>query len=660
MVVSEICLSKILSTRTYNLCTKNCLANLDDIMKYYEINNNFYHLENFGRRSNNELVDLCVKYMNTDYRESLLKNDKIIFSNIISELSENKKNIINNYIGKLFNELSVRSQNGLNYFLEKKINVININSKVLSSNNFNFNLIQNIGAKSSIELDAFFQKIKNIITEINNSDDYEKTDEKKLVYDKLFPSLRIPEDKVSELKSIIKLIDYLFYQETFFNEIENLIFYNTFNIYRDHKYIDNQQLAESVNLSIESIRVKKIMILKKLYEKLEFIINIDDEIIKLVGIDLGIEFIKIDESKLDIINETYNTKFSKEFIFLILYIIFSNDYEMIFDSDFILNKSVYNKKKYRPKNYYLIKKNNVATFNFKSFLYELNLILLGENKNKFELDLNLFLKRFSKNNIHEVQSINNKIACKLIVEEFDIKISKNNTIIIERNTPKLNLEFAIEILNKIGEPTKLETIYNNMINENPNIKINQQYLRTKLNRSDEIIHFGRSSTFGLKKWEKEKSYLKGGTIRELISELLLINNRPIHIKDIYKFIIKYRPNTNIKSIKTNISLSNKFIKFQNNYIGLSSNKYHENYYDKSETDKNISEIINENAKTIFNNISNEIINGKSEFSSLLKKMILENKILESIQLCSENYNTNNIELNFKDYFIIINEIKKLL
>lgn len=42
----------------------------------------------------------------------------------------------------------------------------------------------------------------------------------------------------------------------------------------------------------------------------------------------------------------------------------------------------------------------------------------------------------------------------------------------------------------------------------------------------------------------------------------------------------------------------------------------------------------------------------------IKNLINENKIIDSIQLCFEKYNPYFKELNFKDYFVIINEIKK--
>ena len=127
-----------------------------------------------------------------------------------------------------------------------------------------------------------------------------------------------------------------------------------------------------------------------------------------------------------------------------------------------------------------------------------------------------------------------------------------------------------------------------------------------------------------------------------------------NVKIIYKHVIKYRPDTNLKSIKTNIYLCNEFIKFPNNLIGLNSKKYKINYNKKIESDIKVSEIINEDVKLIFNKILNEIKIGKSEFSLLLKKNILDSKVLEAIQLCHENYNKNSIELNFKDYLSIIN------
>ena len=96
-------------------------------------------------------------------------------------------------------------------------------------------------------------------------------------------------------------------------------------------------------------------------------------------------------------------------------------------------------------------------------------------------------------------------------------------------------------------------------------------------KRDLFIYFGRTSTYGLRKWEAEFESIKGGTIRSIVAEILLPLRVPLHVDEITGQVRRYRKNTNAKSIAVNISLdrSGTFTIFGNSYIGLNSKDYGE-------------------------------------------------------------------------------------
>lgn len=659
MTISKISLSNRLSSRSYNICIDNELFDINSIVNFFLINKNFYKLKNCGRRSNNELVDFCNEYINDCNLDDLScqKNNNSL-SNIILKLSEGQIKLLNDCIKKMFDELSVRSQNALSSYLTNKIDLFEIYNKILNLNDFKFNSIQKVGLKSEIELNSFVLRLINLINELSTKNEISlKILKKKLFFEKLFPTLTTPENLLEE-NSIIELIDYLLYQDAFFDKNENFIFNNTFNIYKNSNVISKQEISSILDISEERVRQLKIYCLQNLPIRMEFIKLFDVNLLlqKFEITDIG-DIIIIDDLKLTDLNNELNTKFSNDFLFFIIYILCSEEFEILREDDFILNKLHKNKKKsHNWKNYYLIRKKNIDTFDFLLMLNDINSILNKKNNRKYELDLYSYLINFSKVDCVKDDSTALQIASKIIVKEFGVNISNNNTLIIERNTEKLISEYAVEILEKLGRPSKLKDIYNIYSTINSNFSNNINSFQVSINRSDEIINIGKNGTYSLKKWKKEKNNIKYFSIRDIVYEMLLSSNEPIHLFEIYKFIIKHKPLTSIRSIKTNIKIGKKFIVFPNNYIGLSSKKYNSNKINFNKingTYFSISNLQKFNHQTI-----DEIID------FFYSKFSYDKKQVEYILNCKINNNEiiklNNkliINKNFNESVDLVNEVK---
>ncbi len=61
MTIDEIYKNTDISVRSYNLCMYNNISSLDVLLEYYNNNKSFEKLRNCGRKSNEELIEVCEK-----------------------------------------------------------------------------------------------------------------------------------------------------------------------------------------------------------------------------------------------------------------------------------------------------------------------------------------------------------------------------------------------------------------------------------------------------------------------------------------------------------------------------------------------------------------------------------------------------------------------
>jgi hypothetical protein len=170
-----------------------------------------------------------------------------------------------------------------------------------------------------------------------------------------------------------------------------------------------------------------------------------------------------------------------------------------------------------------------------------------------------------------------KVICEsLLFNEFDLIVNSSGYLEFERNTFKQLHEYFYEILDENSKPMTVEEIEKAMNEKYPEVIRPNMSVRGSLAKdSNMFIYFGRTSTYGLKKWESEQENLKGGTIRGLVEEYLTGFETPKHISEIMEYVLKYRPDTNEKSVVTSLKVEEKkgFVFFSGNYFGLKSKNY---------------------------------------------------------------------------------------
>jgi hypothetical protein len=97
-------------------------------------------------------------------------------------------------------------------------------------------------------------------------------------------------------------------------------------------------------------------------------------------------------------------------------------------------------------------------------------------------------------------------------------LDADENIKFRRNTKKQVIEYVYEILEERNEPLTIYELFDFIEKKYPNVSKSAEALRGSCQKDSKLIFFGRSSTYGLKKWEDELKILK-----EVQSEILLKN-----------------------------------------------------------------------------------------------------------------------------------------
>ena len=581
MTIREIYYSENISVRSFNVCNDNRLKDLNAILKHYREHKTFGNLRNCGRKSNEELTDLCVKYI--DYGGSQIVKPRKLEKQLITTISSfnrTQREIVNSFIEINSNNLSNRSKNAITSFLNGNLKIRNISERILTNDRFNFQDIKNVGTKTVTELKSFIHTITEFIenvAKVENENDLVAL-RNRFFIEKTFSISSIPNEML-ESQSIFSLVDFLISENAIFEKNESVIFQKAFKIFDNQLELTLDEIAEEINISRERVRQIRKGILENLFNNLQFVKNIEDDLYQKYGIDQNQKLINIDDQLNNQINEVNNTNFSIEFNTIIIYSYISDKFDLVGEIEDVLQPKYFNSRdRHNWDNFYLVKNQLTNKFDFNNFTNDVDKRINTRNELTYSFHFKSYLNNFFKNEDNSLISVVFPVAERIINQEFDLIIDLDDNIVFKRNTVKQVSEYAIDALEKLGLPSKIEDIYKLIELNYPEITKSQVALRGSLQRTPEIIYFGRSSTYGLKKWEIEKEGIKGGTIKDIIFEYLQNNTNPIHILELLNEVHKYRDKTNARNIITNLKLDPQklFIIFNQSFIGLSGKKYNSN------------------------------------------------------------------------------------
>jgi hypothetical protein len=590
MTIDEIYKKEEISVRSYHVCKYNELNSISDLKKYYYKNKSFEKLRNCGRKSNEELIEICNKYPD-DYfenKEIEVKKENPLKS-IISNLTRVQREVINSFIFVNTNSLSVRSKNAVSLHLKNNLKVKNFTEKVLLSESFNVQNIKNVGAKCVPEIEIYISIIKDFIFEVNQTRDekYLIALKNKFLIQKTFDIPLVPSE-ILESESIFQLTKFLLNQNAFFDKTQTVIVKLALKLFNNQKELTLDEIAEQVDLSRERVRQIRKLCLEELFNKLLFISNFNDDLFQKYSIDVESMYIEINTDILNKINQSNNTNFSREFITFILSAYLKDSFSLVGNYEDVLQPKYFNSRnRHNWNNFYLIEKELSLEFDFTSFTNDISNRISDRIEESYSFNFKSYLSKFLSNNNIDFLDLLFPICEKIINEEFEIYLDLEENINFKRNTTRQAHEYAFEALEHLGKPSKVNEIFEKVIELHPNYDTEEAKIRVSMKRKNGFVPIGRKSVFGLKKWESELDNFKGGTIRDIVEEYLMQFSVPRHISDITEHVLKYRPKSNQYSILQNLKLdeSGLYIFFKGSHIGLTTKKYESDFKKISEVQK---------------------------------------------------------------------------
>ncbi len=493
-----------------------------------------------------------------------LKKDKTGFFN----LNEKQLIILESYIKYTAKKISVRAFNVLNVLRNYGIN----NLLEFICGYKDIKNVRNIGVKTEKELLKYFEEIKKYI---DNNMDFKDDDEfyynyfkisslyhynvaldaigiahcRDLFFEKQFPFFLFLNHLLLNLKILSK-------KELFICKY----YINYFNI---SKY-SRKEIGNQLNLSAERIRQISKRFPDNIIRKLYPFITDNNYIKNYINYQkyLNNDFIIVNSEISKSINEKEKVNFTPQFFVLFFPVLYKGNYNLLSGK--------------LMKNYYLINTGFFSKFDFEQFYYDIQSRFRKKIKKTYKLNFELFINKFFTTDDTGLIEKIKRICEKLLVCEFNLIIDTDNNIIFNRNTIKILPEYIVEIIEQAGQPLHISQIYNILAEKYPDAKKTKSIssLRGSVLMSDEIFCISRTSTYGLKKHKNIYKNVKGGTIREIVSEFLEQYEEPKHISVITDYVNKYR-NTKEYSILSNLKLDkkNRYCFFPKSHVGLTSINY---------------------------------------------------------------------------------------
>lgn len=580
---------------------KNPFFDVFYLKEYEEIS--YKEIEDFIKEISNSIININSIIDQVKDAQLINNNNDDNFKLKVTNLNRTQRQIVNNFILILSKQLSVRSYNGLCKYINSEPNIILLTDKIFVKDYFDISKIQNIGDRTLPELNNYLTEIKKFVNEvfdIDNDDELDKL-ETKFFLQKEFVGIDIS-NCIDRYNSIFKLINLLIDDHYLVGNFETFILKHTHKIYTDSIHVNLESIAKDISFTGERIRQIRNGLICKIDSKLKFLGNYNKDILLEYNIDTTLQAIIVDDLKASKINLADQTNFSKQFITYILSVIYKDNYSLLGNKeDALILKETSARFRHNWKNIYLLKKELEDYFDFNKLIEDVEERLNQKINETYKFNFKSYLSRFLKENNFTIIDEIFSTCEKILFEEFNLFLSVDEEILFERNTFKTLTEYAYEALEILGKPSHISEINRQIKILKPDYE--NEIKNTTFKRKFGFISFSRTSTYGLKKWESENNTIRGGTIRSIAEEFLLKFDKPMHISEIAEYVLKYRPESNEKSIIYNLKMedNNRFLFFKKSLIGLKSKKYDDyelvlldetDKIEKKTWDENYQELIN--------------------------------------------------------------------
>jgi len=599
-----------ISVRTSNCCFNANLETLFDIVEYQESGQHFLNIRNAGRRTCLELEDLCKEYIpqielsvnieGTSEEEqnlqkqteienliktdviSAINNKRIDGKDILSYLDISKKKILEQKFLSFIENYSIRTKNRLKAigFEEFVTDFLFVADNVLLK-------IDGLGRKCLEEAIDFKSKMKE---ELINFIDLSEEDITRLNLvrekgDIILDSFVAEFYKTNNHLPMFWILE----QQLIKNQNRSIkILIDSFPIFKDYQFQTLDKIATKYSLTRERVRQIRYNSFCKTFEITNELVEYkkDDDVSKFMewlgnkedwkyatNVIQDSHFINQVSYDIDRQIEQEKCTFSVEFVMQLIGYIFRDEYTLYggFDT---------NSRDRLWKSVLLIKKGLTDVFDFEGIREDFCSILTN-NQTEYLLDIEEYIRNSQRWINFDFDKINDitSVVKDILLHEFGLYVEDvdGNQIKVPANKERNPFDVVYEILQTSGEPMHLEDIFVEFKKIMPEHKYTQENnsdrLRPYLQKHEDITFRKRSSIFLLKEW----GHIRSGTIRDAITEFLLVNELPQAIETISESVLQHFPETNQKNIHSTMFSGKNFIQFQNNLFGLVSKEYPSEY-----------------------------------------------------------------------------------
>jgi hypothetical protein len=440
--------------------------------------------------------------------------------------------------------------------LYKLIHYFQLNTSFLS--------IRNCGLKTNKELIGLAEKYIRLYNigkgDLDLSSDVRKFETLRLY---CYNKFTIPSAQMEPYKEAFLHKSFPFFRfisliiENLLNERERYIFVRNFGFVQGTKKLTLQSIGDKYGITRERVRQIAQKIPQKLGKALSSFAGEYDGYFT-YNLKARRDLLLIDDSTASFMNEKESMNFSPKFY--------------AFSFGILQRKNLFGFQdiEMSHKNYFLVSNKFSALFNFPAFFNDLIYRASERIELTYTLDFEEYLKQYVLQPLEEEPWDRLKYICKkIIVLEFQISFEKSQ-LIFSRNTMVKLSEYITDILISAGRPMRLVDIARELRYKSPKMPPNLESLRSTILSIPDVSAIGKTSTYSLDQWNDVKT----GTIKEIVREYLLVQNKPMHIADITAYVNQFRK-TSDKNIYSNLKLdkNRSFIFFKKGFIGLSETTY---------------------------------------------------------------------------------------
>jgi len=223
----------------------------------------------------------------------------------------------------------------------------------------------------------------------------------------------------------------------------------------------------------------------------------------------------------------------------------------------------------------LVSKQIQSIFDFEKLINNVSFRLSEKIEEDYTFHFQSYLLEFKKDDCFVYLDKISHISEQILYNEFEIIINSEGSITFSKNSMKTVLDYIYNILEEANKPLTVFEIFDILNHQSPSTSKSPEALRGSCQRDTRLIFFGKSSTYGLKIWEKKLNNIKGGTMHDISEEFLLKFDEPKKIDEIVEYVRDFRKNVTSKNLYTNLKSAEhkRFIFFRKRFIGLVSKSY---------------------------------------------------------------------------------------